>query len=71
VQGRSGGVNEETLQDAFRSFSRRAGEELLCWGETVASYHCGDGCGVGQATGCGLKDTGHLAEVVRAEDAGG
>src|SRR5215217_3243593 len=44
---------------------------LWCGGEAVASHHFGDRCGVGWTACCSLEDLGHLAEVVRAEDAGG
>src|SRR5215204_383819 len=43
---------------------------LWCRGEAVASHHFPERCGVGRAASCGLDDSGHLAEVLRAEDAG-
>jgi hypothetical protein len=36
----------------------------------VASHHFGERCGVGRAASCCLEDGGHLAEILRAEDAG-
>src|SRR5918994_2949777 len=39
-------------------------------GETMASHHFGECYGVRRAASCGLDNGGHLAEVVRAEDAG-
>jgi hypothetical protein len=36
----------------------------------VASHHFGERYGVRRAASCGLDDGGHLAEVLRAKDAG-
>src|SRR5215211_6295195 len=44
---------------------------LWCRGQAVASHHFPERCGVGRAASCGVDDSGHLAEVVRAEDARG
>src|SRR5919107_6209379 len=39
-------------------------------GEAMASHHFGERYRVRRAACCGLDDGGHLAEVLRAEDAG-
>src|SRR5215203_343796 len=44
---------------------------LWCRAEPVASHHFADRCGVWRTAGCCLEDVGHIAEVPRAEDAGG
>src|SRR5215212_5677369 len=54
----------------WRYFSHRgSGAASWCRGEAVASHHFGERYGVRRATSCGLDDGGHLAEVVRAENA--
>src|SRR5215212_1867543 len=54
----------------WRYFSHSgSGAASWCRGEAVASHHFGERYGVGRAVSCGLDDGGHLAEVVRAEDA--
>src|SRR5215204_7540349 len=55
----------------LRYFSYR-GSGAVSWrrAEAVASHHFGERYGVRRAASCGLDDGGHLAEVVRAEDAG-
>src|SRR5215210_7842117 len=48
------------------------GSGAMSWyrGEAMALHHFGERYGVRRAASCGLDDGGHLAEVVRAEDAG-
>src|SRR5215207_11253884 len=55
----------------LRYFSYR-GSGAVSWrrAEAVASHHFGERYGVRRAASCGLDDGGHLAEVLRAEDAG-
>src|SRR5215217_1236410 len=48
-----------------------SGAASWCRREAVAPHHFDERCGVGRAASCGLDDGSHLAEVVRAEDAGG
>src|SRR5919112_1574791 len=55
----------------WRCFSYRgSGAVSWCRGEAVASHHFGERYRVRRAASCGLDDGGHLAEVLRAEDAG-
>src|SRR5829696_3237054 len=49
---------------------RGSGAVSWCRDEAVASHHFGERYGVRRAASCGLDHGGHLAEVVRAEDAG-
>src|SRR5829696_2854315 len=59
------------LPCCWRCFSYRgSGAVSWCRGEAVASHHFGERYGVRRAASCGLDHGGHLAEVVRAEDAG-
>src|SRR5215208_509566 len=54
----------------WRYFSYRgSGAVSWCRGEAVASHHFGERYRVRRAACCGLDHGGHLAEVVRAEDA--
>src|SRR5215216_7021807 len=55
----------------LRYFSYRGSGALSwCRGEAVASHHFRERYGVRRAASCTLDDGGHLAEVLRAEDAG-
>src|SRR5215212_6553713 len=55
----------------WRYFSYRGSDALSwCRGEAVASHHFGERYGVRRTASCGLDDGGHLAEVLRTEDAG-